>query len=111
MSEVVLRNEDPDVLPVIAEVRPDGSVVPNLSDSGWSIDTDTDPAAARAEITRRTLEAETKTANDRPAPHFASVAVPEGDPVDLAQAQPAPTPEQVDTTSEQGSASLDLTKE
>lgn len=110
MTEVVLRHEDPTVLPILGSVAPNGSVTPNLSDSGWSIDLDTDPVDAREEIARRTYEAEQKASEKRPEPHFAAVNTePAGDPAGLAQIQPASEP--VEQPEQGEDTSLDFPKE
>jgi hypothetical protein len=91
-TEVVLRHPNLPGQPYIAVVNDDGTVSPNLSDSGWVIDLDTEPGDAK---------------NERPparsvapaAPHFAAHAAPD-----------TPADQQPETT-EQGDTSLEPPKE
>jgi hypothetical protein len=94
MREIVLRHPDLPHQPLIAEVGDDGTVTPNLADAGWVIDLDTDPAAAKWE------RPEPRPEPAPAVPHFA------GEPTD-----PTPPAQPETTTTEQGSTSLDITKE
>lgn len=109
-EEVVLRNSDESVLPIIGTVNPDGTVVPNLGDSGWRIDLDTDPEVARREIARRELEASASPV-ERPVPHFAAAPEPPTVPPTEPESVPEPPADSQPGTDEQGDTSLDLTKE
>jgi hypothetical protein len=103
-TEVVLRHPDLPNQPVLGVVNPDGTVVPNLAESGWVIDLDTDPGDAARERPPVREQAEP------PVPHFAAAPEPEA-PEPAAPAAPETPADIQPETTEQGDTSLEPQKE